>query len=104
MALMAGHTNGMIYDENLVSFLVDNKVGVPLVVWKAFCFNGTTDIVFLNGQQCSGYYQDVLKCNLLPIRNILGGENCKFQQGHAPIHTSYSTTNRFARKQVNVID
>ena len=47
---MAGHTTGMIYDENFVSSLIYNKEGGSLMLWGAFCFNGTTTIAFLDGQ------------------------------------------------------
>ena len=61
MALIAGHTNGMICDENLMSSLIDNKEGGSLMVWGAFCFNGATDIAFLHDRQTTDDYQNVSK-------------------------------------------
>ena len=56
-------------------FFSRQQGGGSLIVWGAFCFNGTTDIAFLDGRQTSEDYQNVLKSNLLPIGNILGGKN-----------------------------
>ena len=74
------------------------------MVWDAFCFNETTDIAFLDSRQTSEDYQNVLKSNLLPIGNILGGKNGKFQQDNASNHTSNSTTAWFTQNQMTIID
>ena len=42
--------------------------------------------------------------NLLPIGNILGMENWKFQQDNTSIYGSHAIKNRFARNQANVRD
>ena len=45
MALMAGYTTGMIYDENLVSSLVDHKEGV--LSWCGARFVSTEQPILL---------------------------------------------------------
>ena len=89
---MPWHATGMIYEENRVSSLVDNKEGGSLIVWGASCFNGTTDIAFFYGRQTSKDYQNVFKGNLLPIGN------------NVSIYTSHSTIAWFTQNQLTVID
>ena len=42
------------------------------MVWGAFSYNATTDIVFLKGRRCAEKYQKMLKSQLLSFGKLLG--------------------------------
>lgn len=74
------------------------------MVWEAFSYNGTTDIVLLKGRQCSEDYQKMLEVQLLPFGKLLGGDKWIYQQDNFSIHVSNSTMQWFRRNQVAVMD
>lgn len=78
--------------------------GGSVMVWAAFGSGGKTDIVFMNGRQDSRKYQEVLEKHLLPTAPQICGQNWRFQQDNAPIHTSRSTKAWFEAKNVSVLD
>lgn len=75
-----------------------------LSVLGAFCFNGTMDIAFLNGRQCTMDYENVFKSNLILFRNILKREKWKLQQNNVFIHIYHLTTDYFTQNLLTVID
>ena len=65
--------------------------GGSVMVWGAFCANGTTDLVFLEGNQKAEDYIDTLSHHLLPVAFGHFGSKALFQQDNASIHTAKST-------------
>ena len=59
--------------KELRTFLSRQQGGGSLMVWGAFSYNGTTDSVFLEGHQNFEDYQTMLKVQLLPFGELLGG-------------------------------
>lgn len=93
---MAGLTICMIYDESLATSLVDKKIRVLQQSEAYFCFNGTTNIDYLNGRQCFKDYQNVLKSSIFSFGNILEGrEKQKIPTDSAPILTYHSIKDQF---------
>lgn len=75
--------------------------GGSVMTWGCFAYNGVGSIAFVSGKMNSQAYQSVLASHLLPNAEFLAGENWKYQQDNAPIHTSNSTKNWF---QVNNVE
>ena len=69
------------------TFLIRQQGGGSLMVWEAFSYNETTDIVFLKGHQCSEDNQKMLKSQLLPFGKLLGGNKCIYQQDNGSSQT-----------------
>ncbi|GBM37290.1 Transposable element Tc3 transposase [Araneus ventricosus] len=66
-----------------------------------FAYNGVGSIAFVSGKMNSQACQSVLASHLLPNAEFLPGENWKYEQDNAPIHSSNTTKNWF---QVNNIE
>jgi hypothetical protein len=59
-----------------------------VIVWAGFSYRGITDIVFVNQKRKSNDYQEMLRQQLLPVANNIGGQSWIFQQDNASIHNS----------------
>ena len=55
------------------TFLKEQQVGGSLMVWTTFGLPGKVNIAFLSGRMIALTYQDLLKENLLPIAEAIGG-------------------------------
>lgn len=77
--------------------------GGSVMIWAGICFNGTTDIAFLDTSLNSEGYQEVLDHYLVPVFYEMCGTNGIFQQDNAPIHTSTSTKQWFSDKCINLM-
>lgn len=77
--------------------------GGSLMVWLAVGYGGSTSLVFLNGRQKHTDYIQVLNSELLPYGSDLGGEEWKFQQDGASIHTATGVKNWFQTNNVDVL-
>jgi transposase len=77
--------------------------GGSVMVWAGFGFHGKTPLVFLSGRQSSTDYIEVLRTNLLPYAEEIGGEVWIFQQDNASIHTSTQALNWFRDHNIRVL-
>ncbi|KFM63293.1 Transposable element Tc3 transposase, partial [Stegodyphus mimosarum] len=75
--------------------------GVSVMTWGCFAYSGVGSIAFVSGRMNSQGYQNLLRNHLLPNAECLAGENWKYQQDNASIHSSNSTKNWF---QVNNVE
>ena len=73
------------------------------MIWAAFGFQGKVNITFSSVRVDVLTYQDLLKENLLPIVDAIGGSFWMFQQDNASIHTTNSTWEWFLNYGVHVI-
>ncbi len=71
--------------------------------WGAFGFNGKTDLAVVPTKCDSIGYQNVLKSHLLSQGQKVGGRGWIFQQDNAPIHSSRSTKDFLASKNVRLL-
>ncbi|GIY72297.1 transposable element Tc3 transposase [Caerostris darwini] len=77
--------------------------GGSLMVWLAVGYGGRTSLVFLNGRQKHRDYIQVLNSEFLPYGSDLGGEEWKFQQDGASLHTATGVKNWFLTNNVDVL-
>ncbi|KAG3071664.1 hypothetical protein PI124_g21109 [Phytophthora idaei] len=70
--------------------------GGSVMVWGAFCANGTFELVVLEGNQDSERYIYTLSEHLLPFTNSMYGRECIFQHDNASIH-AYTATKQFLK-------
>jgi len=75
--------------------------GGSVMVWAAFSWNGTTDIVFIDGRLNSLGYRKVLEDHLLPKAAEIGGQEWIFQQDNAAIHTARVLLDWFSVTGIN---
>jgi transposase len=61
------------------------------MIWGGFSWNGKCPVAFIKGNMNSTSYQRTLGENLLPFAEQIGGENWRFLQDNATVHTSNST-------------
>ncbi|GBM85415.1 Transposable element Tc3 transposase [Araneus ventricosus] len=66
-----------------------------------FAYIGVGSVAFVSGKMNSQANQSVLPSHLLSNAEFLAGDNWKYQQDNAPIHSSNSTKNWF---QVNNVE
>lgn len=99
---MAGHV-GMIYDKNGARSPVNTKRRI-FTLCKAHSIATEKQILLFLVVDKARVCRNAPKSNLLPIRNILKGENCKLQQDNVLIHTFHSTMAYFTKNQVSVTD
>jgi hypothetical protein len=78
--------------------------GGSVMVWAGFGYRGITDIFFINQKMKSHDYQEMLRQQLLPVANDIGGQNWILQQDNASIHNSRSTKNWFSEQHILVLD
>lgn len=78
--------------------------GGSVMVWAGFGINGTTDIVFLDGNVNSYKYCDVIGDNLLPIGPLIADDPWILQQDNATIHTSEESRGWFEVNSVEVLE
>ncbi|KAF8795258.1 Transposable element Tc3 transposase like protein [Argiope bruennichi] len=71
--------------------------GGSLMVWLAVGYGGRTSLVFLNGRQKYTDYIQVLNAS------DMGGEEWKFQQDGASIHTATGVKDWFLTNNVDVL-
>ncbi|POM70640.1 transposable element Tc3 Transposase [Phytophthora palmivora] len=65
--------------------------GGSVMVWGAFCAQGKSELVILEGTQDSERYIYSLSEHLLPYINRSYGRDCIFQHDNASIHSSTAT-------------
>jgi transposase len=78
--------------------------GGSVMVWGAFCAQGKSELVFLEGKQDSQAYIWTLSEHLLPFIDLKYGRDCIFQQDNASIHSSRATKDFFVEENVEVMD
>jgi hypothetical protein len=71
------------------------------MVWAAFSWNGTTDIVFIDGRLNSLGYRKILEDHLLPKAVEIGDQKYTFQQDNAGIHTARAILEWFSTIGIN---
>ena len=74
------------------------------MVWGGFGYGGKTDLVMIEGHLNSDKYQKMLQGNLIASGSTICGDNWKFQQDNASIHTSKATMGWFKSNRVDVIE
>ena len=77
--------------------------GGSVMVWAAFCADGTVGLEFASTHMGSPNYQDVLNSKLLPYLNTAGHQGYVFQHDNAKIHDSHSTQQWLAARNVTVL-
>ncbi|CAD6195509.1 unnamed protein product [Caenorhabditis auriculariae] len=75
-----------------------------LMVWAAFCGNGTVALSFIGTRTNLQDYQQLLAQHLLPYLRRRRRANMIFQQDNASVHASNSTLAWFAAKNVVLLD
>jgi len=80
------------------------KGGGSVMVWGAFHANGTSELVFLEGNQCADDYVQTLEDHLLPVIRHQIRRGAIFQQDNASIHTARTTKAFFKRAKIRVMD
>jgi len=75
--------------------------GGSVMVWDGFSWDGTTDIVFIDGRLNSAGYREVLENHLLPKATEIAGQNWIFQQDNASIHTARAILEWFRTDGIN---
>ncbi|GBN89228.1 Transposable element Tc3 transposase [Araneus ventricosus] len=75
-----------------------------MMVWAAFGFNGKVALTFLDGQQNSPKYKEIIENHLMPFAENTGRGNWEYQHDNAPIHTSHATKNYLNSKNVTVLE
>ncbi|CAD6192317.1 unnamed protein product [Caenorhabditis auriculariae] len=81
-----------------------NFGGGSLMVWAAFCGNGTVALSFFGTRTNSQDYQQLLAQHLLPSLRRRRRANMIYQQDNASVHASNSTLAWFAAKNVVLLD
>ncbi|CAD6191794.1 unnamed protein product [Caenorhabditis auriculariae] len=81
-----------------------NFGGGSLMVWAAFCGNGTVALSFIGTRTNSQDYQQLLAQHLLPYLRRRRRANMIYQQDNASVHASNSTLAWFAAKNVVLLD
>ncbi|CAD6193399.1 unnamed protein product [Caenorhabditis auriculariae] len=81
-----------------------NFGGGSLMVWAAFCGNGTVALSFIGTRTISQDYQQLLAQHLLPYLRCRRRANMIFQQYNASVHASNSTLAWFAANNVVLLD
>lgn len=74
------------------------------MVWGAFCWDGTAELVFIDDRLDADDYCGVLETSLLPFIHRLGIEEWTFQQDNAPIHKARVTGEWFQEHRLNVME
>lgn len=77
--------------------------GGSVMIWAGFGWNGTTDIVFIDGRLNSQGYRKVLEDHLLPKAPQIAGQDWIFQQDNASIHTSKAMMTWFRADGINIM-
>jgi transposase len=77
--------------------------GGSLMVWAAFGYKGKSSLAVMTGRQDATAYQQVLQQHLIPCGRRIGGNNWRFQQDNAPIHTAASTKQWFSTKNMRIL-
>ncbi|CAD6196633.1 unnamed protein product [Caenorhabditis auriculariae] len=81
-----------------------NFGGGSLMVWAAFCGNGTVALSFIGTGTNSQDYQQLLAQHLLPYLRRRRRANMIYQQDNASVHASNSTLAWLAAKNVVLLD
>ena len=74
------------------------------MVWGAFCIDGTLEIQFVSCRMNSADYIITLEMSLVSFLEKNSNKNFIFQQDNAVIHNSAATKNRFASKNISVLE
>lgn len=75
-----------------------------VMTWAAMSYNGTIDIVFLEGKQDSSKYIHLLEGEYKKICAIVKNSKWVFQQDNAPIHTAKQVKQWFDAKNIEVLN
>lgn len=78
--------------------------GGSVMVWGAFCAEGKSELVILEGSQDSERYIYTLSEYLLPFLDRVYGRECIFQQDNASIHSSRATKGFLEEESVTVME
>ncbi|KAH9166531.1 hypothetical protein AeNC1_018319, partial [Aphanomyces euteiches] len=76
--------------------------GGGVMVWGAFSSKGKSELVFLEGKQDSDAYIETLSSSMLPFAHSLHGNEFRFQQDNASIHTARCVSEWFREPHVAV--
>lgn len=74
------------------------------MLWAAFGYNGKSELARVPTKCDSVGYQNILKANLVKQGCIMSGRGWIFQQDNAPIHSSKSTKEYLASRNIRTLD
>lgn len=78
--------------------------GGSVMVWSAFHFNGTCELVKIEGIMKKENYKNILEAFLVPYANENMPEDWIFQQDNDPKHTSKFVKNWLTENNVRLLD
>src|SRR5271156_4298219 len=67
-----------------------NRSVAHVNVYGAFGHNGSTDLIRINGRMNALNYAQIIRTNLLPLRNTLLPPGSVYMHDNSPIHTANS--------------
>ncbi|KAF2882978.1 hypothetical protein ILUMI_23206 [Ignelater luminosus] len=73
------------------------------MVWECFAYDGVGSIAFPSTKINSKKYLEILNDHLLPNATFFAGNNWKFQQDNAAVHTSRLGKQWFSDRNVDLL-
>ena len=74
------------------------------MIWLAFSAKGKTDLVVMTGKQNSVSYCNILREQVVPLKESAHTEKLVFQQDNAAIHASRYTISFLENKDIELME